>query len=48
MRYELRREGEDRLYATGDSRLVWIDRISGKPTPWPDSLRQLLPSSKTA
>lgn len=45
MFYELYREGDDRLYATGMSRIVWVDRASGKPTPLPDKVRQLLQSN---
>jgi len=40
--YEVRRVGDERLYASGMSRIVWVDRASGKPTPLPDQLRQWL------
>jgi len=37
--YEMRRQGEDTLYATGDSKIVWMDVESGKSVPIPDQLR---------
>lgn len=40
--YELRVAGEDRLYARGHAKLVWIDRASGKSVPLPDVLRAAL------
>jgi len=40
--YEMRRVGDERLYASGMARIVWVDRASGKPTPLPDQLRQWL------
>lgn len=40
--YELRRVGEERLYASGMARIVWVNRESGKPVPLPDQLRQWL------
>lgn len=40
--YELRLVGDDTLYATGDSKVVWIDTASGKSAPLPESLRASL------
>lgn len=40
--YELRRDTEDDLYAEGDSKIVWVDRASGKSCPVPDWLRERL------
>lgn len=37
--YELRLQGDDTLYATGDSKIVWMDVATGKSVPIPDSLR---------
>jgi acyl-CoA thioester hydrolase len=37
--YELRLQGEDTLYATGDAKIVWMDVASGKSVPIPDELR---------
>ena len=39
--YELRLAGEDRLYAHGEAKMVWINPASGRAIPLPDSLRQL-------
>jgi len=37
--YELRLVGEDRIYAEGAAKLVWIDIKTGKSIALPDSLR---------
>jgi acyl-CoA thioester hydrolase len=44
--YELCRVGDERLYASGMTRIVWVDRASGKPVPLPDQLRQWLNEKK--
>ena len=40
--YEIRLHGEDALYATGDSKIVWTEMATGKSVPIPDGLRTLL------
>ena len=40
--YEIRLQGEDTLYATGDSKIVWMDVASGKSVAIPDELRAAL------
>lgn len=40
--YEIRLQGDDTLYATGDSKIVWMDVASGKSVPIPDGLRTAL------
>jgi acyl-CoA thioester hydrolase len=37
--YELRLVGEDRIYAEGAAKLVWIDIATGKSIALPDALR---------
>ncbi|NTV10223.1 MAG: acyl-CoA thioesterase [Zoogloea sp.] len=37
--YELFVEGDDRLYAEGASKVVWMDPRSGKSVPIPEDLR---------
>jgi acyl-CoA thioester hydrolase len=37
--YELYVEGDERLYATGSSKVVWMDTRTGKSVPLPDTLR---------
>ena len=37
--YELRLTGEDRLYAEGAAKLVWINSSTGKAIPLPANLR---------
>lgn len=37
--YELRVEGDDRLYAEGSSKVVWMSHTTGKSVPMPDELR---------
>lgn len=36
--YELRIEGDERLYATGSAKIVWMDNRSGKSRPLPQRL----------
>lgn len=40
--YEMRLQGSDLLYATGESKIVWMDVASGKSVPIPDALRAQL------
>ena len=40
--YEIRLQGDDTLFATGDSKIVWTDVESGKSVPIPEDLRALL------
>ena len=40
--YEIRIDGEDKLYATGESKIVWMDAETGKSAPIPDALRMKL------
>jgi acyl-CoA thioester hydrolase len=37
--YELRVIGEDRVYAEGAAKMVWINPSTGKSIPLPDALR---------
>lgn len=37
--YELYVEGDERLYATGSAKMVWMDTRTGKSCPLPDKLR---------
>lgn len=37
--YELFVEGEDRLYADGAAKMVWMDNRTGKSAPLPDTIR---------
>lgn len=37
--YELYVEGDDRLYAEGSAKVVWMDPRTGKSVPLPDALR---------
>jgi acyl-CoA thioester hydrolase len=37
--YEIRLQGDDTVYATGDSKIVWMDVANGKSVPIPDDLR---------
>jgi acyl-CoA thioester hydrolase len=39
--YELRPLGEDKLYAHGDAKMVWIAPASGRSIPLPDNMRAL-------
>lgn len=38
--YELYVEGDERLFATGSAKLVWIDNRTGKSLPLPPKLRE--------
>ncbi len=38
--YELYVVGDERLYAEGGAKVVWMDTTSGKSAPLPDSLRE--------
>ena len=40
--HELRVEGDDRLYAEGSSKMVWMNHSTGKSAPMPEALRALL------
>lgn len=41
--YEIRRIDDPlTLYATGDALFVWISNVTGRPVPFPDTLRQRL------
>jgi acyl-CoA thioester hydrolase len=40
--YEIRVQGDDTLYATGDAKIVWMEVASGKSVPIPDDLRARL------
>ena len=40
--YEFRRQGDERLFATGDAKIVWIEQSTGKSVPIPDKLRLVL------
>ena len=40
--YEMRLQGDDTLYATGESKIVWMDVASGKSVAIPDELRAQL------
>lgn len=40
--YEIRRQGDDTLYASGEAKIVWMDVASGKSAPIPDELRRLM------
>ncbi len=42
--YEIRRQDDDTIHATGDSKMVWMDVASGKSVPIPDELRSQLPA----
>jgi acyl-CoA thioester hydrolase len=42
--YEIRLQGDDTLYATGDSKIVWMDVSTGKSVSIPDELRAQLPA----
>ncbi len=40
--FEIRLQGDDTLYATGDSKIVWMDVATGKSVPIPEELRAQL------
>ncbi|HNE16779.1 MAG TPA: thioesterase family protein [Rhodocyclaceae bacterium] len=37
--YEMGVEGDERVFATGDCKVVWMDTRTGKSAPLPDALR---------
>ena len=37
--YEIRLQGNETLYATGEAKIVWMDVATGKSVPIPDDLR---------
>ena len=37
--YEIRLQGDETLFATGEAKIVWMDVETGKSVPIPDSLR---------
>jgi acyl-CoA thioester hydrolase len=39
--YELRLQGNEKLYATGDAKMVWINPASGRSIPLPENMKQL-------
>jgi acyl-CoA thioester hydrolase len=39
---EIRVQGDDTIYADGESRVVWFDHREGKTMPVPDGLRKLV------
>jgi acyl-CoA thioester hydrolase len=39
--YELRLQGNEKLYATGDAKMVWINPASGRSIPLPDNMKAL-------
>ena len=45
--YELFIEGEDRLYAEGAAKTVWMDMRSGKSAPLPDKVRALCDTAQS-
>ena len=40
--YEIRVQGDQTLYATGDAKIVWMEVATGKSVPIPDDLRVLI------
>ncbi|HQU87890.1 MAG TPA: thioesterase family protein [Denitromonas sp.] len=38
--YEISVEGEDRVYAEGSAKVVWMNHLTGKSVPLPESLRK--------
>ena len=40
--YELHVVGDERLFAEGSAKVVWMDTATGKSVPLPESLRALL------
>jgi acyl-CoA thioester hydrolase len=40
--YEIRLQGEDTLYASGEAKIIWTDVASGKSVPIPEALREQL------
>lgn len=42
--YEIRKEGDDTLYAEGSSKIVWANYALGKSAPIPEHIRNTLPT----
>ena len=42
--YEIRIEGDTRLYAEGSAKMVWMDHASGRSVPLPEHLRRRIES----
>lgn len=42
--YEIRLQGDETLYATGEAKIVWMDVETGKSAPIPDDLRARMTS----
>lgn len=42
--YEISLQGSPTIYATGDSKIVWMDVATGKSVPIPETLRAELPA----
>ena len=40
--YDIGVEGDDRVFAEGSAKVVWMDHETGKSVPLPDELRQTL------
>lgn len=40
--YELRKAGEDTLYAEGSAKMVWVSQATGKSAPWPEWILESL------
>lgn len=40
--YEMRVAGDERLYAEGSAKIVWMNTATGRSTPIPEALRQWL------
>lgn len=40
--YDLYVEGDERLYATGSAKVVWMDMASGKAVPLPEAVRAMI------
>lgn len=40
--YELRVDGDERLFAEGSAKIVWMNTATGRSTPIPEALRQWL------
>ncbi len=45
--YELRLSGNDKLYARGDAKVVWIDPASGRSIALPENMRRLAEAPST-
>ena len=41
--YEIRLQGDDTLYATGDAKIVWMDVATGRSVAIPEVVRAKLP-----